>query len=73
MAKRTVKVICEIKVPFHDYGKVSLNKRAAVIIKSQIRNVLKDHCHFIEIEDENGMFDTDCSCETIIKVKGDLM
>ena len=77
MSKQVVKVICEIKVPFHDYGKAGLNKRAVAKIKREIRLVLEDHCRHIEMDeiemDEGGIWTQDSSCATTIKVKGDLM
>ena len=77
MSKQIVKVICEIKVPFHDYGKASLNKRVVAKIKREIRWTLEDHCRHVELDDiekdEDGIWNQDCSYATTIKVKGDLM
>lgn len=77
MTKRVVKVICEIKVPFHDYGKAGLNKRAVATIKREIRDILDNHCCYVEMpdveKDQDGRWHQDCSGATTIKVKGDLM
>lgn len=77
MAKKVLKVICEIKVPFHDYGRASLNKRAVAIIKREIKCALDCHCRYIEMsdveKDQDGRWHQGCSDTTTIKVKGDLI
>lgn len=73
MSKQIVKVICEIKVPFDDFGKASFNRQAAAAIKREIMSILNERCRYINIEDLQGRWDSECSDTTTIKVRGDLI
>jgi len=73
MAKKTTTIICEVKVPFEDYGSIAANKRAVAAIKRELKQALKYHCSYIEMskvtKDQYGSWNLDCSGRTTIKVK----
>jgi hypothetical protein len=71
-SKITVKLQVNIDVPFVDYGKAKLNRRAVKAIKDWVEGTIKNELSFVTLyveKDDKGCWIEDCSGFTKISVK----
>jgi hypothetical protein len=74
MAKRVVKLTCEVTVPFETYAKEKLNKRAASQIEKWVRDTLRNEVSHIPLYvemDDYGSSIEDCSGKAKIVVRSE--
>jgi hypothetical protein len=71
--KKTVKINCEIAVPFHSYENKRLDEKAKKQITSYVKEIFEDECYFpINVEyDENSELYDDFTDKVKVKVNSE--
>ena len=71
MAKRTVRVLVELEVPYHEYKTKAQNNRAASQIRRWVRDTARNEFRFIPLyveKEPNGSYFEDVTEKARMKV-----